>query len=318
MSGSRRKGSGSRHKGSNSRRRKSSSSARMSDDELRRYAKLLIIPIVLIVLIIVVFVSNSITELKGQKTEPASVDSASKDVDNPGTSIAPDNKEYTHDFGESPLKKDEIPEVTQLMEAYFEAEASCDVDKFNSLFTSGDTSQSEALKAAFEKQKEYIEGYQNISCYTVSGPYDNYYIAYTYYETKYLLAETPGPGLIHPYVVRGDDGTWKIYDGEMTDELNRYLEEVEALEDVRLLAAEVDNDLDQAMEEDDELRKIIDFVRGGFHNREESSYGETDGSGNDKTDESGNDKTDEGGNDKTDGAGDDGTSESQAADRDGD
>ena len=37
------------------------------------------------------------------------------------------------------------------------------------LFTSQDTSQEEQFRQSFEKQREYIDGYENISCYTAKG-----------------------------------------------------------------------------------------------------------------------------------------------------
>lgn len=187
--------------------------------------------------------------------------------------VEPDNSEYRQNFAGSILEKDAVPGINALMEAYFQAESDCDVDALNRLFTSGDTSMAEKQKRDLEFMKKYVEGYGNLACYTVQGPADDFYIAYTYYETKYYLADTWAPGLIHPFVQRQEDGSFKIYDGEMTPELTEFLEQTEVNEDVRLLASEVDGKLAEALSADSELAAMVEFIRQG-PNYEKENQGE--------------------------------------------
>ena len=158
---------------------------------------------------------------------------------------------------------DAVPGINELMEAYFRAELDCDVETLNSLFTSGDTSQAEAQRAELEALCQYVEGYGNISCYTVHGPTENLYIAYTYYETKYFLADSWAPGLVNPYVQRQEDGSFKIYDEELTPEMEEFLEMAQVNEDVHLLISQVDRQLAQVLETDGELNAMVEYLKQG-------------------------------------------------------
>lgn len=178
-------------------------------------------------------------------------------------SAGPDNSKYILDFGGSILERDAVPGINDLMEAYFRAELDCDVETLNSLFTSGDTSQAEAQRAELEALCQYVEGYGNISCYTVHGPAEDLYIAYTYYETKYFLADSWAPGLVNPYVQRQEDGSFKIYDEELTPEMEEFLEKAQVNEDVHLLISQVDRQLAQVLETDGELNAMVEYLKQG-------------------------------------------------------
>lgn len=177
--------------------------------------------------------------------------------------IEPDNKEYIYDFGTSILRQDEVPEINQLMEQYFMSISDCDMETFLHLFTSQDTSEEEYFLQEFEQQRQYIEGYQNISCYTVPGLQENELAAYVYYEIRYVGVETAAPGLVCIYAVRGEDGVYRIYDQEQSEELEAYLEQLSLNEDVRLLSMQVDQKMEEAMEADLGLRERVTFMKLG-------------------------------------------------------
>ncbi|WP_243125554.1 hypothetical protein [Clostridium transplantifaecale] len=177
--------------------------------------------------------------------------------------IEPDTKEYFHDFGGSILSQDTVPEINQLMEQYFLATTDCDMGTFLHLFTSQDTSEEERFRQDFEKQKQYIEGYGNISCYTTPGLDENSYAAYVYYEIKYVGVETPAPSLVQIYAVKGEDGIYRIFDQEMSPELEDFLEQLSVNEDVRLLISQVDQQAEEAMAADPALNERIQYMKQG-------------------------------------------------------
>ena len=153
--------------------------------------------------------------------------------------------------------------VTQLMEEYFRAVSECDMDTFMNLFTSQDTSQEEQFRQSFEKQREYIDGYENISCYTAKGLTEDAYVAYVSYDVRFSGVDTPAPSLVEVYVEKCSDGQWRIFDGEKTPELEAYLEAVNRNEDTVLLGKQIDEAKEAAMNADEELKGRILFMENG-------------------------------------------------------
>lgn len=261
-------------------RRRSASRGKQSaaDNELRRYILLLSVPLIALILVVVLLISGNFRG-SGEAVTAApsrhSVDTLPENAEIPV--IEPDTKEYFHDFGGSILSQDTVPEINQLMEQYFLATADCDMGTFLHLFTSQDTSEEERFRQDFEKQKQYIEGYRNISCYTTPGLDENSYAAYVYYEIKYVGVETPAPSLVQIYAVKGDDGIYRIYDQEMSPELEDFLEQLSVNEDVRLLISQVDQQAEEAMAADPALNERIQYMKQGpdYMREEETQAPET-------------------------------------------
>ena len=233
----------------------------LTDQELHRYVMLLMIPSVLLLLVLVAVISGQIR----RRTEQASdTQSATKTAVNQQIPvIEPDTKEYFPNYGGSILSKDAVPEVKALMEQYFQSISDCDMALFQSLFTSQDTSKEEYYRKEFEQQRAYVDGYQNISCYTAMGPEADTYGVYVYYELRYQEVETAAPGLVRILAVKGEDGVYRIYDGELTDEYAAYLDQLSVNEDVRLLTAQVDRAASEACEADEALRERMDYMKNG-------------------------------------------------------
>lgn len=229
--------------------------------KVRRLVGFLVLPSVVILLIAAAFLAGNL--IRGRQadtvpqTDPDLAQAASP------SSITPDTKEYIMDFGGSILKENAVPQIQKLMEQYFLSITDCDMDTFLHLFTSQDTSEEEKYRAIFEKQREYIEGYKNIACYTVKGLNDSSYVVYVSYDMKFVGVDTPGPDLVRVYVVKGDDGQYRIDDEPMTPELEAYLDQVSKNEDVRLLISQVDHQAEEAMSEDEELKKRITYLKNG-------------------------------------------------------
>lgn len=243
------------------RSRKKPSGQPMSDRELRRFGILLAVPLLILALAAVLLTAGFLREAgnKGQPEPESQLDSeAEQDV-----VIEPDTKEYHYDFGGSILEKDAHHEINQLMEEYFRAVSECDMDTFMNLFTSQDTSQEEQFRQSFEKQREYIDGYENISCYTAKGLMEDAYVAYVSYDVRFSGVDTPAPSLVEVYVEKCSDGQWRIFDGEKTPELEAYLEAVNRNEDTVLLGKQIDEAKEAAMNADEELKGRILFMENG-------------------------------------------------------
>ena len=99
------------------------------------------------------------------------------------------------------LEKDGVPEVKELVQKYFDAVKKADVKDLKQIVVQDTEFSEEALK----KQCEYVESYENIICYTVPGIADNTYIAYVYYEIKFIGIDTKAPSMIRLYICQNKD-----------------------------------------------------------------------------------------------------------------
>lgn len=264
-----------------------SDKAAASERKMRRLVGLLILPFAVVLLIAAAFFSGNL--LRGEKMVTAFQESPAAAVTSAvHATVPPDTKEYIMNFGGSILQKDAVPEIQKLMEEYFRSITDCDMNTFLGLFTSKDTSEEEKYRGIFEKQREYIESYQNINCYTVKGLDDHSWVVYVSYDVKFVGVDTLGPDLVRIYAVKGDDGQYRIYDEPMTPELEAFLDQVAGNEDVRLLISQVDHQAEEAMSEDEELKKRITYLKNG------PPYMQQDGTASEASQDTGETQTEAG------------------------
>ena len=135
----------------------------------------------------------------------------------------------------NPLEQDAYPEVNELIQNYYNYMAAGDMEGLASV----EDTTSEEEQNRILRSRDLVEGYQNISCYTKKGLEDGSYLVFVYYELKFAQIDTAAPGLSALYVYTNDEGNLVIFNGEASDELNAYVEEMAQEEDVLALREEV-------------------------------------------------------------------------------
>ena len=156
------------------------------------------------------------------------------------------------------LEKDGVPEVKELVQKYFDAVKKADVKDLKQIVVQDTEFSEEALK----KQCEYVESYENIICYTVPGIADNTYIAYVYYEIKFIGIDTKAPSMIRLYICQNKDGSLYIDKNAKDGEIAAYLQEVAGWESVRELVANVNTRYQEACVKDEALKNLKDMLDG--------------------------------------------------------
>lgn len=149
------------------------------------------------------------------------------------------------------LEKDAYPEVDAIIQQYFDCMAEGDMEGLSAVVDE----ISEEEKNRILNSKNIVEGYENISCYTQKGMEEGAYLVFVYYELKFVRIETLAPGLTPVYVYTKDDGNLCISNGEASDELKAYVEEMAQQEDVLALREEVKTKYEEAKAADEELAK---------------------------------------------------------------
>lgn len=151
------------------------------------------------------------------------------------------------------LEENAVPEINELLQRYYQAAADGDMDTLNAIVNTYD----EDTQIYLQKMSGHIEHYQNIVCYTKPGPVEGSYIVYAYYEVKFKDLDTAVPG-ISPYLVYPkEDGSLYIYEGDVDENVNAYVEEVSAQDDVIDLMNRVQVVFNEAVMQDENLNNYL-------------------------------------------------------------
>lgn len=160
------------------------------------------------------------------------------------------------------LKKDEVPEISDLMNRYFQAKLDQDTETLLSMFGRSGEDGAEELAAQLRAENASVEDYRNISCYTKQGLTEGSYLVYVTYEIKFKRVDTLAPGLMWCYVVTGEDGSLVIRENVIGDEADFVARENQT-DEVTRLSDEVNEALRQAIESDTLLAGAYKNLRGG-------------------------------------------------------
>lgn len=159
---------------------------------------------------------------------------------------------------EVPLEENAHSELNALFAGYYEAIANGDVDTVEQLRDY----ISDSEKIAISKRSEYIESYQNLSCYTKPGPMEDSYVAYVYTEARMHDYETLAPGIKTFLVYRGEAGDYRILSGEIDENLDSYIKQISVQADVEELFTRVQVKYAEMGEQDPELKAFLDELKG--------------------------------------------------------
>lgn len=259
---------------------------RRSDDDKIKYIRMAVIPILIVaVLVLIIVLMDKKPGDKETSATPGTETLAEEEInindngtDNQGEGVEPDNNQYTTDFSDYELQKDEVPQVNLLISEYFQAKVDQDAEKLFQLFGKQADESLEARRNELKSEAVYIEDYQNIVCYTKPGLEEESYVVYVTYEVKFRRVDTLAPGLMWCYAVKDDSGNYIIRETVVGDEAD-YVAKQNQSEDVRLLSNQVNERLRQAIESDTLLAGIYKDLRNGAV----VSSSESDNEGQDST-----------------------------------
>ena len=282
---------------------------RRSDDKTK-YARLLAIPVaVVLVLLVVILVmdkkpgsSKNTEDTTVSETSDISIEGDTESSAGDGTedgSVEPDNNEYNQDFSAYELQKDVNPQVNELISTYFQAKVDQDAQALYKVFGKEEDDRIDERKQQLKDEAVYIEDYQDITCYTKAGMTDDSYVVYVTYDVKFRRVDTLAPGLMWCYVVKNDNGDYIIRENVVGDEAD-YVAGQNQTEDVRLLSTQVNERLKQAIESDSLLAGIYKDLSNGAvvstsEDEENSDSQVMIGDGADTSSDAGDGTTDENG-----------------------
>lgn len=130
--------------------------------------------------------------------------------------------------GESGLVPTSDEAVMQLINSYYGALATGDSAAVSAL--KSNVTDEEKIK--LEKRAELLESIDNIQVYTRPGPAEGTYVAFVYYEMKFVDIETRSPGLTTIYICRNEDGSLYINNEEWDEATTAYIRQIASEETI--------------------------------------------------------------------------------------
>jgi hypothetical protein len=156
-------------------------------------------------------------------------------------------------------------QINDLLNRYYTAYAAGDIDTIASIATP--LAANEQTYIAMFSQ--YVDAYQNITCYTKSGLDASSYMVYVSMEIKFTSVDTPAPGLEFFYLRTNDDGNLYIdnlyspynlanKENALDTSVQSLLQDLINQEDAIALQEETQQNYDAAVASDDALRVMVE------------------------------------------------------------
>jgi uncharacterized protein YgiM (DUF1202 family) len=193
------------------------------------------------------------------------------------------------------LKTNAYDFINSAMTDYYTALANNDQDKIKEYVEY--ISDNELFNIAVKSN--YIESYENITCYTQDGFAPNSYYVYVSYDIKMVNYETTLPGLVGLYYAPNGAGKYYIYRrDDMDQELVSDFYDAYSVQEVKDLFTQVTDEYNVAIASDpalaefmggfetlvkDEMAKLIAIEEAGEAAEGNTEVVTTDGDGNETT-----------------------------------
>lgn len=155
------------------------------------------------------------------------------------------------------LEENAHPEINNLVRAYYDAQASGDIDVISELNTYLD--EIEIIRV--QEMSKYVESYPVLNVYTKPGLTEDAYVAYVCSEVKFSEMEQELPGMQTFYIGLNDDGSYFINDGTNDANITNYIKKITLQDDVVDLNNKIVVEYNELLAEDEELEEYIAYLR---------------------------------------------------------
>ncbi len=220
-----------------------------SKEETRRILKILAIPFAVIILIFAVVV------LDGPEQAGNNLDHVSAEAEDPSGDEAKSGAEESEEQVIT-LQEEAIPEIHDLMEAYFMARKTCDLEALSKVY--GNTVSEDALKeqgVRMEEEVKFYQSFENLTCYTAPGMGDGDYVVYAKFDIKFRQSETLAPSMVVCYAKTAADGSCYLVT-DISPKESEFMEKTNQSEAVQEQAKKVNGGLEKALKSDENLLAV--------------------------------------------------------------
>ena len=166
-------------------------------------------------------------------------------------------EEELQEMPEYDLEENAYPEVNNVVRAYYDAQASGDMETISSL----NTYLNDIQKIKVEELSKYIESYPELNVYTKPGLTENTYVAYVCSEVKFYDLEKTIPGMQTYYIGQDENGNYYINNGTYDDTVSNYIKEVTLQDDVVDLNNKVVVAYNDLLADDTDLSEFLAYMK---------------------------------------------------------
>lgn len=169
-------------------------------------------------------------------------------------------------FATENFRRDGEPGVLALMEAYFQARELADAQAMNQIYDIGEVSaeELEAQSVRMRNNSKYVQGFENIATYVIDGENANSWLVYAVADINFYSAKTRAPMILWCYVTVDGQGNYHIVDNqELSPRAQQLINEANHSQEVRRLAADVNQRLKEALTSDENLNNVYGVLHDG-------------------------------------------------------
>lgn len=115
--------------------------------------------------------------------------------------------------------------------------------------------------AELANKSDFVESYDQVEVYTKTGPYEDSYIVFAYYEMKIKDIYTKVPGLGTLYLEKDADGAYQLEKEVADEQVNRLLRKLMLHDDVQALMEYVQSAYTAAVQSDELLKEAMEDLQ---------------------------------------------------------
>ena len=146
-------------------------------------------------------------------------------------------------------------DINALIITYLNALASSDQDILKACVTKPDVFND---MANIQSQSKIITSYSNINCYTVEGLDENSTLVYAVANISITGIEVTPLDMLGPFYVVKKDGHYLIDNGQLSDEVNKFISKANKDNDIQELYQMVKDDEDAKAAQDPAFKDFLD------------------------------------------------------------
>ena len=242
--------------------RKQDDSKQNAASILFQYGRILLIPVVIILIIAAVLVSGS---RRKKAEEEASIAASIAESQAAEAEALKAQAAKEAESSQITLESCTIPEISILVNDYFDARMNSDTVRLREIFGRKDTSEDAELKAELEAQKLWIQEYMNVSAYLLPGLEGDAYICLITYDMDFRRTDTIAPGIMYTYAEHNADGQY-VFAENLNSDRQQYIAKMLAEPEVKQLIDERNDELRSALASDGTLALIYtSFLNGDIY-----------------------------------------------------
>ena len=159
-----------------------------------------------------------------------------------------------------PYEKDAYEDLNAFLERYFMSITDCDNETLQAMVIDpAEYEDDEVLK----KKTEFIIGYSNLTVYTKTGNQENTFVTFVVSNLDIAGVTSKPYDIVTLYIVKEDDGTYKIHNEVLDGQTQSYIAQVKADKDIQKVYQMIHEKNEEMKKKDKSLQEFYEILSRG-------------------------------------------------------